>query len=153
MCTRSQYPRYQLQGISLVCFILYFSKQATARRVCEVALQLTSATSGLIGGDEFLFQWYSKGWWDNNQGTSYLCREQCFAVSQCQETFSLFFSAHFIFCYFPQSQHYEGEYLFRNGQEIVELWTPFFVVKCHYIRFLPLVYKYVHISVQFFFQN
>lgn len=49
-----------------------------------------------------------------------------YSESVCQETFSLFFSAHFIFCYFSQSQHYESKNLFRNGQEIVELWTLFF---------------------------
>lgn len=58
MGTRSQRPGYKLQGMFLDCFTTYFSKQAcnTARSVREAALQLTGATSGLIGRDEVLFQ-------------------------------------------------------------------------------------------------
>lgn len=152
MCTRSQCPRYKLQGISWVCFILYFSKQAgnTARRGCEVALQLTSATSGPIGG-QVLFQWCSKNWWDNNWGT-HIYAENSLLQWAClsRNIFSVSLCPIYILLL---SQHYEGKKLFRNRQEIVELWTPFFVFKCHYIRFLLLVHKYVHISVQFFFQK
>lgn len=147
MCTRSQCPKYKLQGISWVCFILYFSKQAgnTTRRVCEVAYIWTNRRSGFIS---MMLQELVR-----QQLRNLISMQRIVFCSDpvCQETFSLLLSAHFIFCYFPQSQNYEGKNLFRNRQEIVELWTPFFVVKCHYIRFLLLVHKYVHISVQFFF--
>lgn len=123
MCTRSQCPRCKLQGISLVCFILLFWKQASnsARRVCEVTLQLTSAASRLIGGNKFLFQWCSKNWWDSNQGTSYLCREQSFAVSQSVKKHFLCFSLPIIHSItFPDLNIMRGKICLGMGKKLLK---------------------------------
>lgn len=154
MFTRSQCPGYNLHGIFLDCFALYFSKQTcnTARRIHQADLQLISNTFRLIGKDKVLFQWGSKDWSWEPHG----CARN--SESICNKNFSDSYMLFYILFYFPQSQHYEGKKEFRNGHgTFLSLKFPLkldfiFCHKTSWHQAAAFYFKYIFIiSVQFFF--